>query len=200
MPQESFPIGRRGLLGLAIAASVSAVSLHEASAQAANDASAATHVQQLDAALLASMKAGRSVPFAQRYAMLEPVIDQTFDLDASTGRIDRRSGRHCRAISKPSCALHSGVTQWPATPRISTTSLARLSGFRRPRVSWETATSSWKQKSSRATVRPRSSITSCATVRPGGKPWMCWPTAPSAVWPCSAPTFATCCAVEGPPH
>jgi phospholipid transport system substrate-binding protein len=82
MPQESFPVGRRGLLGLAIATSVSAVSWHEARAQAANDSGAATQVQQLDAALLASMKAGRNVPFAQRYAMLEPVIDRTFDLDA----------------------------------------------------------------------------------------------------------------------
>jgi len=82
MPQESFPIGRRGLLGLAIAASVSTVSWHEASAQAANDAGAAAPVQRLDNALLATMKAGGNVAFAQRYAMLEPVIDQTFDLDA----------------------------------------------------------------------------------------------------------------------
>jgi phospholipid transport system substrate-binding protein len=82
MPQNTFPIGRRGLLGLAIAASVSAVSWHEASAQAANDAGAAAPVQRLDTALLATMKAGQNVPFGQRFATLAPVIDQTFDLDA----------------------------------------------------------------------------------------------------------------------
>jgi phospholipid transport system substrate-binding protein len=81
MPQATFPIGRRGLLGLAIAGFASAVSWREANAETANDAGATTSVQHLDAALLASMKAGQSIPFAQRFATLAPVIDQTFDLD-----------------------------------------------------------------------------------------------------------------------
>jgi phospholipid transport system substrate-binding protein len=82
MPQDTFRIGRRSLLGLAIAASASAVAWHEASAATANDAGAIAPIQQLEAALLASMKEGRNIAFAQRYEMLAPVVEQTFDLDA----------------------------------------------------------------------------------------------------------------------
>ena len=37
-------------------------------------------VATLDAGLLAVMKAGNATPFPKRYAMLEPIVQQTFDL------------------------------------------------------------------------------------------------------------------------
>src|SRR5580658_1385399 len=72
-------IGRRGLLGFAIPALVLATSWHTARADPGADATAP--IQRLDAALLAAMKAGQGTSFSQRYASLEPVIEQTFDLD-----------------------------------------------------------------------------------------------------------------------
>ena len=39
-------------------------------------------IQRLNAALLAIMKAGQTLPFQQRYEMLAPVVEQTFDLSA----------------------------------------------------------------------------------------------------------------------
>lgn len=75
-------IGRRGVLGLAITTCVIAIPWPPARAEDANNAGPAAPVQRLDAALLAAMKAGLSIPFAQRFATLVPVIEQTFDLDA----------------------------------------------------------------------------------------------------------------------
>jgi phospholipid transport system substrate-binding protein len=75
-------IGRRGLLGLATATLVGANLRHPANAAVVGEAEAATPIQRLDAALLAAMKAGPSTPFAQRFAALAPVLEQTFDLDA----------------------------------------------------------------------------------------------------------------------
>jgi phospholipid transport system substrate-binding protein len=49
-------------------------------AQAADDPTAP--IQRLDAALLASMRAGGNTPFAQRYAILAPAVEQAFDLNA----------------------------------------------------------------------------------------------------------------------
>jgi phospholipid transport system substrate-binding protein len=80
MSNDTILIGRRRLLGLAIPAFLAAASLR--SARADTEADAAAPIQRLDAALLAAMKAGRSTPFTQRYASLEQVIEQTFDLDA----------------------------------------------------------------------------------------------------------------------
>jgi phospholipid transport system substrate-binding protein len=75
-------LGRRDLLSFAAVAVVVATSWRPAAAAASGDTGAAAPIQQLDAALLAAMKAGRSTPFAQRFSALAPVIDQTFDLDA----------------------------------------------------------------------------------------------------------------------
>ncbi len=75
-------IGRRGLAGLAIIASVAAMPWWPASAQALDEASATVPIQQLDNALLASMKAGGSTPFDDRYHALAPVVEQVFNLDA----------------------------------------------------------------------------------------------------------------------
>ncbi len=80
MPNKTITIGRRGLLGLAIPALVAATSWHTARADTGADAAAP--IQRLNAALLAAMKAGRETAFSQRYTTLEPVIEQTFDLDA----------------------------------------------------------------------------------------------------------------------
>jgi phospholipid transport system substrate-binding protein len=82
MPHDVALIGRRGLLGLAIPALLLATSWRTASADPTPGADAIAPVESLDAALLAAMKAGRSTPFAQRYAALAPVIEQTFDLNA----------------------------------------------------------------------------------------------------------------------
>jgi|HubBroStandDraft_1064217.scaffolds.fasta_scaffold20318_2 phospholipid transport system substrate-binding protein len=73
--------GRRTLLRLAINVSFVAVPWLSARAQiAATDPTA--QIRRLDDALLAAMQSGQSTPFAQRFAALTPVIEQTFDLDA----------------------------------------------------------------------------------------------------------------------
>jgi phospholipid transport system substrate-binding protein len=51
-------------------------------ARAADDAPAVAPIQQLTDGLLEVMKAGAATPFAQRFEMLAPVIDRTFDLGA----------------------------------------------------------------------------------------------------------------------
>ncbi len=77
------PIDRRSALRLALAG-VAAVPLlgRSGSALAAGAEGAVGPVQAFDGALLAAMKAGGRTPFAHRYAMLEPAVDRTFDLDA----------------------------------------------------------------------------------------------------------------------
>jgi phospholipid transport system substrate-binding protein len=77
MTQTISSIRRRGLLGLVFAASAGAVPMRMAAA-----ADASVPVQQLNTALLVSMKAGSGMSFAQRFATLTPVLEQTFDLDA----------------------------------------------------------------------------------------------------------------------
>ncbi len=72
---------RRALLSLAGAAVVAGLPWRPAAAATAADAGATAPIEQLDAALLAAMKAGRSTPFTQRYAALDTVIEQTFDLN-----------------------------------------------------------------------------------------------------------------------
>ncbi len=76
------PIGRRGLIGLAMIASIAAIPWWPAAAQTSDDASATVPIQQLDSALLAAMKAGSSTPFDDRYRALAPVVEQVFNLDA----------------------------------------------------------------------------------------------------------------------
>jgi phospholipid transport system substrate-binding protein len=82
MPHDATLIERRGLLGLAIPALLLAASWRTANADPNPGTDAIAPIESLDAALRAAMKAGRSTPFAQRYAALAPVIDQTFDLNA----------------------------------------------------------------------------------------------------------------------
>ncbi len=74
-------IGRRNLLGLAIAVFAVPVAWQPAGAQTA-DASARVPIEHLDDALLAAKKAGDRAPFTERYRALAPVIEQVFNLDA----------------------------------------------------------------------------------------------------------------------
>src|SRR5271156_444588 len=82
MMQHIPPTGRRGLLSFAAAAFVTAIPWRPAASETTDDAGSTAPIQQLDAALLAAMKAGRNTPFTQRFTALAPVIDQTFDLNA----------------------------------------------------------------------------------------------------------------------
>ena len=76
-------IDRRTGLSYAAAALAVAAMLSGSPAAKAQDASGPTApIQQLDAALLASMRAGENAPFRQRYAILAPAVDQAFDLNA----------------------------------------------------------------------------------------------------------------------
>lgn len=77
------PIGRRGVLSLAMTAlGTSAITWPAGATPTGNDSAPIGPIQRLDDALLAVMKGGHSAPFEQRVAALAPVIEQTFDLDA----------------------------------------------------------------------------------------------------------------------
>jgi phospholipid transport system substrate-binding protein len=79
-----FPsIRRRDMLNLAISAVAAGVVWNQAVAATANDLAPVAPVERLNGALLATMKAGRGISFAQRVATLAPVLEQTFDLDAA---------------------------------------------------------------------------------------------------------------------
>ena len=69
---------RRGVIAVAMAVIAGTTT----PAFAVDDASVIAPIQQLVAGLLDIMKAGPGAPFTQRFAMLAPVIDQTFDLQA----------------------------------------------------------------------------------------------------------------------
>lgn len=75
-------LGRRALLAMTLGATLLAVPLVPAQAQAADAAAVQAPIQRLDDALLATMKSGAAAPFEQRFQQLEPVISQVFDLDA----------------------------------------------------------------------------------------------------------------------
>lgn len=80
---QATPIRHRAGLSCAAAALAVAAVLSGSAGARAQDASSPTGpVEQLDAALLASMRAGENTPFTQRYAMLAPAVGQAFDLTA----------------------------------------------------------------------------------------------------------------------
>ena len=74
------PMGRRGVLALAAGLGVTALPAARAVAQSAGNGGPVAPIRRLNDALLAVMKQGQQTPFAQRYGLLEPVIDQSFDL------------------------------------------------------------------------------------------------------------------------
>ena len=81
--KSSTLIDRRSLLAYAGAAvAVLATLAGTRVAQAAGASDPTVPIQQLDAALLAAMKAGQNTPFGQRYALLNPAVEQAFDLNA----------------------------------------------------------------------------------------------------------------------
>jgi len=76
------PMGRRGVLALAAAAlGAGSVPTKRAAAQGPSGGSPIATIERLNDALLAAMKQGPQTPFRQRYRLLEPVIDQIFDLE-----------------------------------------------------------------------------------------------------------------------
>jgi len=74
-------LGRRDVLGLAMAATIAAVPWRPGMADQAENGSPQAPIARLDAALLAAMKAGGSATFNGRYLALDPVIGQVFNLD-----------------------------------------------------------------------------------------------------------------------
>jgi len=75
---HDFRCRRRGLMvGAAVAALIGA-----APRAGADEAAAIAPIQQLVNGLLAVMKAGMGTPFPQRFEMLRPIIERTFDLTA----------------------------------------------------------------------------------------------------------------------
>src|ERR1700722_3820592 len=82
MTLASLSVGRRGLLGIATAAFAAIGSRSSSDAQTANHIGSIAPIQRLDGALLGTMQSGPKMSFAQRFATLAPVIEQTFDLDA----------------------------------------------------------------------------------------------------------------------
>jgi phospholipid transport system substrate-binding protein len=73
-------ITRREVLQLSLVAACAMPLRVAAAATAAASDAAAAPVAELNAGLLAEMKAGRGVPFEARYAQLAPVIERVFDL------------------------------------------------------------------------------------------------------------------------
>jgi phospholipid transport system substrate-binding protein len=71
-------IGRRRWLQTAVAVAGAALFLPQADA----DPAAVTPIRELCDSLIGIMRAGKSTPFQQRYAMLAPVVERTFDLPA----------------------------------------------------------------------------------------------------------------------
>ena len=72
---------RRRLL-IAMVATASLTRLASWQAAAANLADVSAPIAELDDALLAAMKAGRSAPFNQRFDALSPAVEHAFDLAA----------------------------------------------------------------------------------------------------------------------
>jgi phospholipid transport system substrate-binding protein len=81
MTTNSLSVGRRGLLGIATTALMVISSRIPVDAQTVSSAGSIAPIQRLNAALLGTMQAGPSMSFEQRYAVLAPMIEQTFDLD-----------------------------------------------------------------------------------------------------------------------
>jgi phospholipid transport system substrate-binding protein len=75
---DHYCLSRRGLLAAAAVLAVGRM----VPALAAPDDGAVTPIERLNEGLLGIMRAGVHTPFSQRFDMLAPVIDQTFDLAA----------------------------------------------------------------------------------------------------------------------
>jgi phospholipid transport system substrate-binding protein len=79
---DSKSTDRRHFLRFSIVAMAGVAARQPAIAQTFNNASPSAPIERLDSALLATMKAASSMSFEARYATLEPIIAQVFNLDA----------------------------------------------------------------------------------------------------------------------
>jgi phospholipid transport system substrate-binding protein len=77
----SVKLGRRATLGFALLAGLGPVMSPPVQA----DQSVIEPIQRLNDALLQVMRKGRSTPFNERFQMLAPVIEQTFDVQTVLG-------------------------------------------------------------------------------------------------------------------
>jgi len=75
-------LGRRDVLGLAMAATIAAVPWRPGMADQTDSGSPQAPITRLNDALLTAMKNGDSTSFDGRYRALDPVIAQVFNLDA----------------------------------------------------------------------------------------------------------------------
>jgi len=78
---ETTYLGRRSLLGFAMAAAAAPLLAKGAFADTA-PADATATIKRFNDALLAAMKAGKQTDFQARYRMLTPAVEQAFDLQA----------------------------------------------------------------------------------------------------------------------
>ena len=137
------------------------------------------------------MKAGPATPFQQRYAILAPVIDRTFDLAA----ILEESVGPWSATSAPEqqATLTDAFRRYTVSSYVN--SFDDFNG-QRFEVSPETRAVGGEQvvetKVIPKTATATSWITSCARVPLAGGWWTFSPTARSAVLPCSARIFVAC--------
>ena len=185
---------RRGaLLRLAVAASAVAVPWLPAGAQTAGASDATAPVKRLDDALLAAMRSGRTTPFAQRFAALAPVIEQTIDLDDVLAVSVGLEWSTLPDDQKPplrAAFLRYTVASYAANFDSYSGQTFQLSpAVREP---GKRSTLSCEPRSSRPMVRSGNSITSCATVRQAGRRWTCSRMAPLAGSPCNARTSVGC--------
>ena len=82
MRPGSQSIGRRGTLMLTAATAGATLLRRPARAAAGGNGALFAPVTALNNGLIASMRAGSTMSFAQRYQMLEPIIDRAFNLNA----------------------------------------------------------------------------------------------------------------------
>jgi phospholipid transport system substrate-binding protein len=75
-------VSRRFLIRIIVMGTVAVPVLARTAGAEPAGAEVTAPIQRLNAALLAIMKAGQTLPFQQRYEMLAPVVEQTFDLSA----------------------------------------------------------------------------------------------------------------------
>jgi hypothetical protein len=108
-------LDRRTLLRLAVLSIIAASGLSRPGA-----ASVVTSpIEQFYAALLQVMRAGKMAPFRQRYDVLAPVIDQTFDLE---GILKSSVGLRWGALSSEEQLALAAISWAAPGPRLATLS------------------------------------------------------------------------------
>ena len=184
---HTFHAGRRGLLVGAVAVLISRAAL----AAAANDEAVIAPIQTLTNGLLQAMKAGPGVPFTQRYSMLAPVIEQTFDLPAVLE--DSIGSTWATLPANQQSMLMDAFRRYTIA-----TYVENFDNFRGQRfeISPETRTVGSEQVVQTKVVPQQGESHELDYVMrqtgPAGERSTCSPTARSAGSPCSARIFAAC--------